>query len=152
MTVRRRAQSRRHTWKQQTLPVSQCAGDGAFARASDPWLTFSPNGVVYALSLSFTGAALAPSSESGILVLRSADGGMTWSAPMTLIADDSTAFNDKCSMNADPGNANYVYAVWDRLISQTSGPTYFARTHGWWSNVGSGACDLRSRSDVADDW
>jgi Neuraminidase (sialidase) len=117
-----------HAWKQQTLPVSQCAGDGAFARASDPWLTFSPNGVVYALSLSFTGAALAPSSESGILVLRSADGGMTWSAPVTLIADDSTAFNDKCSMNADPGNANYVYAVWDRLMSQTSGPTYFART------------------------
>ena len=117
-----------HTWKQQSLPVSQCAGDGAFARASDPWLTFSPNGAVYALSLSFTGGALEPGSQSGILVLRSADGGMTWGAPVTLIADGSTAFNDKSSMNSDPHDANFVYAVWDRLISQTSGPSYFART------------------------
>ena len=117
-----------HTWTQQPLPVSQCAGDSAYARASDPWLTFSPNGVVYALSLSFTGGALEPNSKSGILVLRSADGGATWSAPVTLIADGSAAFNDKCSMNADPHDANFVYAVWDRLSSQTSGPSYLART------------------------
>ena len=117
-----------NTWTRQALPVSQCSGDGAFARASDPWLTFSPNGVVYALSLSFTGGALEPASKSGILVLRSADGGMTWSAPVPLIADGSTAFDDKCSMTADPHDANFVYAVWDRLVSQSSGPSYFART------------------------
>lgn len=117
-----------NTWTRQALPVSQCGGDGAFARASDPWLTFSPNGVVYALSLSFTGGALAPNSKSGILVLRSADGGMTWSAPVPLIVDGSSAFDDKCSMAADPHDASFVYAVWDRLISQSSGPSYFART------------------------
>ncbi|HXR93312.1 MAG TPA: sialidase family protein [Steroidobacteraceae bacterium] len=117
-----------NTWTRQALPVSQCSGDGDFARASDPWLTFSPNGVVYALSLSFTGGALEPNSKSGILVLRSADGGMTWSGPVPLIMDGSTAFDDKCSMAADPHDASFVYAVWDRLVTQTSGPTYFART------------------------
>jgi len=117
-----------NTWTRQTLPVSQCAGDIAFARASDPWLTFSPNGVAYALSLSFTGGALQPNSKSGILVVRSADGGMTWSAAVPLIVDGSTAFDDKCSMAADPHDASFVYAVWDRLVSQSSGPSYFART------------------------
>jgi len=117
-----------HSWTRQALPVSQCGGDSAFARASDPWLTFSPNGVVYALSLSFTGGSLQPNSKNGILVVRSADGGMTWGAAVPLIVDGSAAFDDKCSMTADPRDASFVYAVWDRLVSQSSGPSYFART------------------------
>jgi hypothetical protein len=49
------------------------------------------------------------------LVSKSTDGGDTWSEPITLIRDDSFFhFNDKESITADPTNANYVYAVWDR--------------------------------------
>jgi photosystem II stability/assembly factor-like uncharacterized protein len=116
------------SWTRQSLPVSQCAGNGTFARASDPWLTFSPSGAVFALSLSFTSGALQPDSTNAILVLRSIDGGVTWSPPLPLISDGSAAFNDKCSITADPNNANFIYAVWDRLITQTSGPSYLART------------------------
>ena len=91
------------------------------------WLTFS-SGAAYALSLSFTGGILQPGSSSAMLVGRSGDGGMTWSVPTTLIKDGATAFNDKGSITADPNNASYVYAVWDRLTGATGGPSYFAVT------------------------
>ncbi len=97
------------------------------------WLTVSPTGVVYALSLSFTGAALLAGSSSAMLVAQSHDGGLTWSVPIALIQDGSTAFNDKGSISADSTDANYVYAVWDRLTGQTGGPSYFAVT----ANAGS---------------
>jgi hypothetical protein len=63
-----------------------------------------------------------------MLVTRSTDGGSSWSAPVALIADGSGFFNDKGSITADPTNARYVYAVWDRLTSANAGPTYFARS------------------------
>lgn len=115
------------TWSRQPLPVSSCAG-GSYARASDPWATFGPTGVAYAISLSFTGVTFQPGSSSAMLVSRSADGGATWSDPVTLIADGSTVLNDKESITADPNDAAYVYAVWDRLTTTQTGPTYFART------------------------
>jgi hypothetical protein len=89
--------------------------------------------VVYALALSFTGGTLLPGSSSAMLVAQSHDGGQTWSAPIALIQDGATAFNDKGSITADPTDANYVYAVWDRLTGQTAGPSYFAVT----ANAGS---------------
>ena len=58
-----------------------------------------------------------------MLVSRStkAQGGTTWSAPITLKRDTSpTVFNDKESITADqnPGanGRRYVYAIWDRLV------------------------------------
>ncbi len=121
------------TWQLGSAAFSRCTGGNAgnggdYARASDPWLTVSPTGTFYALSLSFTGAILQPGSSSAMLVARSADGGMTWSAPTTLIKDGTTAFNDKGSITADPNSASYVYAVWDRLTGATGGPSYFAVT------------------------
>src|ERR1043166_5977538 len=47
------------TWTLQPLPTAQCAGGSDFGRATDPWVTFDPDGIAYALSLSFTGAARA---------------------------------------------------------------------------------------------
>lgn len=115
------------TWKSQPLPVSLCGG-GTFNRASDPWVTFSPNGAVYAASLSSGGEPLKAGSTSAILVLRSADGGQTWSAPVALIHDGSQAFNDKESITADPNDPAFVYAVWDRITPADTGPSWFART------------------------
>src|SRR6266513_3407944 len=121
------------TWTLANAAFSRCTGGnsgnaGDFARATDVWLTVSPAGVVYALALSFSGATLLPGSSSGMLVAQSRDGGLTWSAPIALIQDGSTVFNDKGSITADPTDANYVYVVWDRLTGQSAGPSYFAVT------------------------
>ena len=121
------------SWTLTSAPFSRCTGGnlsnlGDYARATDPWLTVSPNGYSYALSLSFTGTSLAPGSSSAMLVARSADFGVTWQLPHALIQDQAQVFNDKGSITADPVNSSYVYAVWDRLTSQNSGPTYFAFT------------------------
>jgi len=97
-------------WRQVAIPgTSLCAG-GVDERASDPWVTFSPNGVAYFMTL-----AAEAGNESAMLVNRSTDGGLTWSAPTTLIREDSVFnFNDKNSITADPFDSNYVYAIWDR--------------------------------------
>src|SRR5205823_4693805 len=91
------------------------ANGGDDGRASDPWVTFAPNGDVYQISLS----ASADVTVSAVLVSKSTDGGDTWSEPTTLARNVSAfpegpGFNDKESITADPTNANNVYAVWDR--------------------------------------
>src|SRR5262252_5640061 len=80
------------SWTLTTAPFSRCTGGNAgnfgdYARATDPWVTISPNGFAYALSLSFTGASLAAGSSSAMLVARSADFGVTWQLPHALIQD-----------------------------------------------------------------
>ena len=123
------------------------ANHGDYQRASDPWITFSPDGTAYFISLSLTFAGDATQTGSAILVSKSTDGGDSWSEPVTLqrnIGDADVApyfFNDKESITADPFDSNYVYAIWDRLRkpgkSETPsaensfafrGDTLFART------------------------
>ncbi len=121
------------TWARRTAAFTRCTGGnsgngGDYERASDPWVTMSPDGIAYQSSLSFNGQVLASGSSSAILVSRSADGGGTWSSPATLIRDGSGFFNDKDSITADPTDARYVYAVWDRLNAAGTGPAYMART------------------------
>ncbi len=122
------------SWTKQPLPFSRCGGGGVlnggdYDRASDPWVSYSPNGVVHAMSLSTLRGASQSASANAMLVSRSFDHGQRWSNPITLIRDGAGAFNDKNALTADPKDANYVYAVWDRLIdANDSGPAYFART------------------------
>jgi hypothetical protein len=130
---------------------SQCTGGtpangGDYQRASDPWVTISPDGTAYLMSLS---TDQDPSSFFGVnpdamLVSKSTDGGLTWSDPITLIRDTNpNRLNDKNTMTANPNNSSYVYAIWDRLVSPPSGnpnptagenatafrgPTLFTRT------------------------
>ncbi len=104
------------TWGRTFAHFSTCSGGtpangGDFDRASDPWISFAPNGHAYQISLSANADLL----TSGILVSKSVDGGMTWSEPTTLIRETSAFnFNDKESITADPTDSNRVYAVWDR--------------------------------------
>lgn len=115
------------TWTRVAAPFTACAG-GEFARASDPWVEFAPDGTAYQIGLASTGAAFFPGSANAIVVSRSADGGLTWTTPVALIRDTGAFFNDKETITADPFDARFVYAVWDRIHQGASGPTYFSRT------------------------
>ncbi len=116
------------SWRSTVLPFSRCGGGnvmngGNYGRASDPWVAYSPNGVVHAMSLSTLG------NTNAMLVSRSFDDGFSWTNPIALIIDGLGAFNDKNALTADPHDADFVYAVWDRLIdANDTGPAYFSRS------------------------
>jgi hypothetical protein len=137
------------TWTATWPAFSRCAGAGPgdpgyFERSSDPVVSFSPNGDLYAISLSFDNST----ARNAVLVAKSTDGGTTWQRPLTLRFDNPRAignnFNDKESLTADPGDSRFAYAVWDRIVSPSErasasgyehgglhtwrGPTWFART------------------------
>ena len=122
------------TWARISVPFSRCSGGNAanggdYQRATDPWVTFAPDGTAYQAALAFSGATFGAGSANAITVSRSADGGLTWSNPVALIRDGPQAFNDKEAITADPTDARYVYVVWDRLVAGNGGgPTWFART------------------------
>lgn len=113
-------------WSIQALPFSRCGGGsgavGDYERASDPWVSFGPSGLVYQIALSFSGTVFGAGSRNALLVSRSLDGGRAWSPPQVLIADGAGFFNDKQSLTADPLDANRVYATWDRLAASGGGP------------------------------
>lgn len=121
------------TWNERQVPFSRCSGGNAlnggdYARATDPWVTIGADGTVYWMAMTITDS---DSGEeiSAMRVSRSTDGGDTWDAPVTLIEDTNPYFNDKNAMTADPNDANYVYAVWDRLdFANNKGPAYYSRT------------------------
>lgn len=126
------------TWSRHAMPFSRCGGGtpangGDYERASDPWISVSPDGTAYQAALAFSGISLQPGSNGAVLASRSSDGGASWSAPATLLRDGADFFNDKSSITADPLDAQLVYAVWDRVSAAAStGPTWFARStdHG----------------------
>ncbi|HSN71222.1 MAG TPA: sialidase family protein, partial [Steroidobacteraceae bacterium] len=105
------------SWSSASLPFSVCAGGSAvnggnFARASDPWLSFSPDGVLYALGLVLDRGVSTADAKSGMLVARSFDGGLTWTDPAAVIAEPGPATNDKGSITADPHDPRFAYVVW----------------------------------------
>jgi hypothetical protein len=124
------------SWRRTFAHFSRCAGGNAsnggdYERASDPWVTFSPNGVAYQIALAFDFFDF----PQAVLVSRSTDGGETWSEPTALIRDtDPTVGDDKESITADPEHSRYVYAVWDRVQFDPTftiflgQPTWFSRT------------------------
>ena len=133
------------TWTRRTPPFSRCTGGGPdnggdYERASDPWVTIAADGTVFEVALVFD----ATTARSTVSASRSVDGGMAWSDPVVLLADDDPdVFNDKESITADPADPGRVYAVWDRVTGQThptqpigTGPTWFARTtDGVWAQA-----------------
>lgn len=81
--------------------------------------------------------------DRGVLVARSADGGLRWDTPVTLIRDQVTGpnrgFSDRSAVTADPTDSQYAYVVWQWSTPDPDGvqriPTWFARTtdggHTW---------------------
>jgi hypothetical protein len=118
--------------------VSKCSG-GIYDRASDPWVTISPNGRAYFMSLAFMqDRPDGGFGQNALLVSRSLNGGISWSNPTPLIIDTSgQILNDKNSMTADPFSSNFVYGVWDRLQDFTLPPgSHSAKTGKATSNRG----------------
>jgi len=108
------------SWQIVPIPgITDCTG-GPWERASDPWVSFSPDGTLHQMSLVFQtnppADRIGGFGPNGMAVSKSIDGGLTWSEPIMLIEDDDPrVLNDKNSLTADPTDADFVYAVWDRL-------------------------------------
>lgn len=116
------------TWQRVVIPGISLASGGALQRASDPWLSFAPNGDLYHSCIAFDSNL---SGLNRLLVSKSSDGGLTWSAPVTVKEDDQETpdapLNDKPTITADPADARYAYVVWARFDA-TGAPAWFART------------------------
>ncbi len=128
------------TWKLSDTPITRCSGGlqtgpESFDRASDPWLAVTPgrvrkyhhgrkkfnNGaIVHQMSLMtdrlppFEGEL-----RSAYSMLRSKDGGRTWSDPIVVSNrtefEPGAPFNDKNTMTADPYKRRFVYGTWQLL-------------------------------------
>jgi hypothetical protein len=124
------------TFQRSVWPVSRCAPGGLnYERATDPWVSIGPEGVVYGSSLSFD----ATTSRNAVVATTSYDGGRTWRNTRPVIADsDPRFFNDKNSVTADPVRPGTAYQLWDRLQSPATdltqlvtGPTWISVTHNF---------------------
>ena len=127
-----------NTWTRTYAHFTRCSGGnkrngGDYERASDPWVSFAPDGTVFQIALSFDDS----DGNQAVLVSRSRDGGSAWSEPSVLQRDTTFEVGlDKESITADPNNSRFVYAVWDRLEGLTNpfvpanfrGPIWFSRT------------------------
>jgi hypothetical protein len=105
-------------------------GFDVFDRASDPWLTFAPNGDLHLMHLVFDvelppGLPGAISGRNGMVAQKVpaaalVDGTISdaeWGPPILLALDEGGDLHDKNTMTADPTvpAGTHVYAVWDFL-------------------------------------
>jgi len=115
------------TWSILTFPeVTRCTG-GDFDRASDPWVSFAPNGDLYLMHLVLN---IEPPpgrpggfGSNGMMVQKIpaaafADGTVDEAevtAPVLIAFDDKGDLHDKNTITADHTDADFAYAVWDFL-------------------------------------
>jgi hypothetical protein len=120
-----------HSWTSSVAAFTLCSG-GAYQRATDPWVSIGLDGTAWQIAFAFD----AKGPDQAMLVSRSQDRGRTWEKPKALIVDsDPDVGDDKETVTADPHDASFAYAVWDRLTGlsaanngQGTGPAWFART------------------------
>ena len=98
---------------------SRCTGGtaangGDFERATDPWVSFSPNGVAHQVALAINDSNVA----NAVLTSRSTDKGGNWEDPVVVKFDDrANFFNDKETLTADPTDSRFVYVTWQRIVA-----------------------------------
>jgi hypothetical protein len=131
------------TWAFSAPRFSRCSGGaglgnaGDYQRATDPWLSFSPNGRLHAIALVFDNST----PRNAVLAAFSDNGGATWSTPRILRFDNPRAlgnnFNDKETLTADPFNSSLVYATWQRIVSPSERASQkgYENAFSWYSEA-----------------
>ena len=172
------------TWNLSFTPITRCSeglleGPESFDRASDPWLAVTPGtvGSGYGLKhgkgaifhqMSLMTDRLYPFTgelRSAYSMLRSKDGGQTWSDPVVVSNrtefEDGAPFNDKNSLTADPYKRRFVYGTWQLLMDVLPtddsaiplqlfySDTYFVRTHNTGKSWEPARPIYKIRDDVA---
>jgi BNR repeat-like domain len=98
---------------------SRCTGGNAanggdFERATDPWVSFSPNGVAQQIALGINDSNV----DNAVMASRSEDGGANWDDPVVIKRDNqANFFNDKETITANPHDSDFVYATWQRIVA-----------------------------------
>ena len=117
-----------HNWQSVPIPITVCSG-GPYLGSSDPWLSFAPNGDLYAVALATNSLSFPSKFTDVAMVAKSTDGGLHWSAASAVPGSDTVdPFADHPSLTADPTDARFVYAIWDGSPSSHSGAAVFTRT------------------------
>lgn len=107
------------SWTFVNIPFTRCSGGtprsaGDFERASDPWISFGPDGTAHYMALVADDSV----NENGMATAHSSDGGRTWTDPVIIKASPAqdpvfaSLFHDKNSITADPFDPDLVYATW----------------------------------------
>jgi hypothetical protein len=109
------------SWQQVPIPLTVCSG-GTLIGAGDPWLSFAPNGDLYAFNLA--GPTL---PARGAYVNKSTDGGLHWSAPI-LVPNTANTLPDRPTITADRMDSRYAYAAWHSSADRLQNPAVFTRT------------------------
>ncbi|HEY5845442.1 MAG TPA: sialidase family protein [Microlunatus sp.] len=117
------------SWSRTTLPFNRCAPGGLdYARASNPVVSFGPDGTAYAAALTLDSGS---SPRFGVASAVSRDGGRSWDTVRLLVQDDDGG-TDKPWITADPRRPGTAYAVWDDVTfgdgDHFRGPAYFSKT------------------------
>jgi hypothetical protein len=108
------------TWQHMPVPGITTATGGPYDRASDPVVAFGPDGTAYLSVLLF----YANSCPTAVAVLRSTDGGQTWSKPFYAHTSKSCSYSDDKNwivVDNSKGSPNYgrVYQFWTPFISKS---------------------------------
>jgi BNR/Asp-box repeat len=116
-----------NTWQSVAIPGITLVSGGTWPHVFDPWVSIAPDGDVYVTSVGTN----AKSEQKAILVNKSTDGGLTWSAPTTLAQGKSNSDgHDKVSITADPTNSQFVYATWTRFSGSNQTAMFSRSTDG----------------------
>jgi len=124
------------TWQHAPMPFLTKAVGGAWDRASDPVVAFSPDGTVYVSSL-----LISNECPSAIGVSRSTDGGQTFGPPVIAVLSETCAvFNDKNWLVVDtsPRSPHYgrLYQFWTPFFADAQGNFLESRQALRWSDDG----------------
>jgi hypothetical protein len=79
------------TWHHNPVRGVTKAAGGVWDRASDPVVAFGPDGTAYLSILAFSAP---PHCPTAVVVLRSRDGGMTWSQPFYVHRSSTCSYSD----------------------------------------------------------
>lgn len=120
------------SWRPAPLRFTSCSPDGLpFNRASDPWATVDPDGLVYASAIVASADSTGALSDFHVAVSTSRDG-VNWSDPSVVPSGPNQIDGDE--VVNDPLHPGTAYAAWeervpdgeDTLISRTvdSGETW----------------------------